>query len=59
MLTPKRTQVWTTLYALMGYSAYRAWNTGMSSLNPSTIELTKVLIRVAFFSFGTFLAMQR
>lgn len=35
--------VWTTLYALMGYSAYRAWNTGMSSLNPSTIQLTKVL----------------
>ena len=36
--------VWTTLYALMGYSAYRAWNTGMSSLNPRTIQLTKVLI---------------
>ena len=35
--------VWTTLYALMGYSAYRAWNTGTSSLNPSTIQLTKVL----------------
>ena len=35
--------VWTTLYALMGYSAYRAWNTGISSLNPSTVQLTKVL----------------
>lgn len=34
--------VWTMLYGLMGYSAYRAWNTGMSSLNPRTIELTKV-----------------
>ena len=33
--------VWTTLYALMGYSAYRAWNTGMASLNPRTVELTK------------------
>ena len=34
--------VWTSLYGLMGYSAYRAWNTGMSSLNPNTVELTKV-----------------
>ncbi|KAL6720748.1 hypothetical protein ACLMJK_002673 [Lecanora helva] len=33
--------IWTTLYGLMGYGAYRAWNTGMSSLNPNTIELTK------------------
>ncbi|KAL8717597.1 MAG: hypothetical protein Q9225_005167 [Loekoesia sp. 1 TL-2023] len=32
---------WTTLYALMGYSAYRAWTTGTESLNPYTIELTK------------------
>ena len=34
--------VWTTLYALMGYSAYRAWNTGISSFNPEIVELTKV-----------------
>ena len=29
----------------MGFSAYRAWNTGMSSLDPNTIELTKVWSR--------------
>lgn len=34
--------MWTTLYGLMGYSAYRAWTTGMASLNPQTVELTKV-----------------
>lgn len=33
--------VWTTLYALMGYSAYRAWTTGMSSFDPRKVELTK------------------
>ncbi|KAK4981875.1 hypothetical protein LTR66_009636 [Elasticomyces elasticus] len=33
--------VWTLLYASMGYSAYRAWTTGMSSLNPVTVELAK------------------
>lgn len=32
---------WTILYGLMGYSAYRAWTTGMASLNPETRELTK------------------
>lgn len=32
---------WTTLYALMGYAAYRAWSTGTASLNPTTIQLTK------------------
>ncbi|MCJ1351896.1 MAG: hypothetical protein MMC33_001880 [Icmadophila ericetorum] len=32
---------WTVLYGLMGYSAYRAWTTGMASLNPQTVELTK------------------
>ncbi|KAI4124538.1 MAG: hypothetical protein LQ338_004749 [Usnochroma carphineum] len=32
---------WTTLYALMGYSAYRAWTTGTASLNPNTVQLTK------------------
>lgn len=34
--------VWTVLYGLMGYSAYRAWDTGMSSLNPNIVSLTKV-----------------
>lgn len=33
---------WTMLYGLMGFGAYRAWTTGMSSLNPSTVMLTKV-----------------
>lgn len=33
--------VWTALYGLMGYGAYRAWNTGMSSLNPLVIEDTR------------------
>ena len=32
---------WTVLYGLMGYSAYRAWTTGMASFNPETRELTK------------------
>jgi len=32
--------VWTTLYGLMGYSAYRAWIVGSSSLNPVTRDLT-------------------
>ncbi|MCJ1257455.1 hypothetical protein MMC24_005280 [Lignoscripta atroalba] len=32
---------WTVLYGLMGFSAYRAWTTGMASLNPRTVELTK------------------
>jgi benzodiazapine receptor len=35
---------WTVLYGLMGYSAYRAWTTGMASFNPETRELTKVRI---------------
>ncbi|MCJ1370289.1 hypothetical protein MMC20_001501 [Loxospora ochrophaea] len=33
--------MWTTLYALMGYSAYRAWTTGMASMDPKIIDLTK------------------
>ncbi|KAF2132575.1 TspO/MBR-related protein [Dothidotthia symphoricarpi CBS 119687] len=32
---------WTTLYATMGYAAYRAWTIGTSSLNPETVALTK------------------
>ncbi|KAL1297671.1 hypothetical protein AAFC00_006223 [Neodothiora populina] len=32
---------WTALYSLMGYAAYRAWNTGMNSWDPAKIELTK------------------
>lgn len=34
--------VWTTLYALMGYSAYRAWTVGTTSLNPNVVALAKV-----------------
>lgn len=30
--------VWTTLYALMGYGAYRAWHSGMASLDPLRVE---------------------
>ncbi|KAL9137622.1 MAG: hypothetical protein Q9175_001173 [Cornicularia normoerica] len=33
--------MWTALYGLMGYSAYRAWDTGMSSLNPNVVAWTK------------------
>ena len=34
--------VWTVLYSLMGYAAYRAWNTGMTSINPRMHDLAKV-----------------
>ncbi len=40
--------VWTVLYGLMGYSAYRAWDTGMSSLNPNIVALTKVQFPLLF-----------
>lgn len=33
--------VWTVLYGLMGYGAYRAWNLGLSSLDPLIIEDTR------------------
>ncbi|KZF23754.1 putative translocator protein like protein [Xylona heveae TC161] len=33
--------VWTVLYGLMGFSAYRAWTTGMASLDPQKVLLTK------------------
>ncbi|KAK4634258.1 Translocator [Fulvia fulva] len=32
---------WTTLYGLMGYSAYRAWSTASSSIDPSKVALAK------------------
>ena len=34
--------VWTILYGLMGYGAYRAWNVGLSSLDPLKAEDTRV-----------------
>lgn len=34
--------VWTALYATMGYTAYRAYTTGASSMNPNTVALAKV-----------------
>ena len=46
--------MWTILYGLMGYAAYRAWSTGMSSFSPATIELTKVR-KFAFISSATLL----
>jgi translocator protein len=33
--------IWTTMYGLMGYAAYRAWDTGMSSLDPAKVENTR------------------
>ncbi|KAF2705221.1 TspO/MBR-related protein [Pleomassaria siparia CBS 279.74] len=32
---------WTTLYAIMGYTSYRAWTAGANSINPSTVALAK------------------
>ena len=40
--------MWTALYGLMGYSAYRAWDTGISSLNPNVVALTKVQLPLPF-----------
>lgn len=34
--------VWTALYATMGYTAYRAYTAGASSMNPNTVALAKV-----------------
>ena len=33
--------VWTTLYALMGYAAHRAWHTGSASVNPQVRDLAR------------------
>ncbi|KAL9106077.1 MAG: hypothetical protein Q9227_008863 [Pyrenula ochraceoflavens] len=33
--------MWTALYGLMGYSAYRAWTNGMASLDPIKVENTR------------------
>ena len=32
---------WSTLYLLMGYAAHRVWTTGMTSMDPQTIEHTR------------------
>jgi benzodiazapine receptor len=34
--------VWTTLYGMMGYAAYRAWTIGTSSIDPRKVLLAKV-----------------
>ena len=33
--------MWTTLYGLMGFAAYRAWTTGINSVDPITVENTR------------------
>ncbi|KAI9888641.1 MAG: hypothetical protein M1814_006581 [Vezdaea aestivalis] len=33
--------VWTALYTTMGYTAYRAWTIGTSSINPNIVSLAK------------------
>jgi len=33
--------VWTILYAAMGYAAHRAWSTGINSIDPEKVALTK------------------
>ena len=34
--------VWTTLYGLMGYGAFRAWTIGVNNIDPSKAALAKV-----------------
>lgn len=34
--------MWTVLYGLMGFAAYRAWTTGMQSFDPRKVQLAKV-----------------
>ena len=34
--------VWTVLYAMMGYAAYRAYDTGMDSNIPAVVRAAKV-----------------
>ena len=44
--------VWTVLYGMMGYAAYRAYSTGLSpTSSPGQIQLTKV---GSHFSLSTF-----
>ena len=38
--------VWTLLYGLMGYAAYRAWNVGVGSFDAKKVLLAKVGNRV-------------
>lgn len=33
--------LWTAMYGLMGFAAYRAWNTGNGSFNPEVVALTQ------------------
>jgi benzodiazapine receptor len=32
---------WTTLYAVMGYTSYRAWTLGTTSIDPTTVSLAR------------------
>lgn len=34
--------VWTTLYGLMGYGAFRAWTIGVNNIDPSKAALARV-----------------
>ena len=38
--------VWTVLYGLMGYGAYRAWTVGTNSIDPQKAVLAKVIIKI-------------
>ncbi|PSN63391.1 hypothetical protein BS50DRAFT_612585 [Corynespora cassiicola Philippines] len=44
--------VWTTLYAAMGYTAYRAWSIGTSSFDPHTVQLAKQGATLYTIQFG-------
>lgn len=34
--------VWTSLYGMMGYAAYRAWTIGTTSIDPRKVQLARV-----------------